>query len=82
MTQVGVDIELFNKLKWLREPLELVDGRGRILARVQPMWDPEQSGVWEPVFDEADLRRQEQANEKRYTTAEVLEHLNKLGKKG
>ena len=32
----------------------------------------------EPIFAEEDLQRQEQANEKRYTTAQVLAHLDKL----
>ena len=39
----------------------------RVLFRFQP---------WEPDFDEEELRRLEQSNQKRYTTAEVLAHLS------
>jgi hypothetical protein len=78
--QVAVDVELLSKLKGLSEPLELIDSRGRVLAQVVPVNGSHTSRLpGEPDWDEADLQRQEQANERWYTTAEVLEYLKNLG---
>jgi hypothetical protein len=49
-----------------------------VLGRFVPLIDPSE---WEPVSPEAseeELDRREKANEKRYTTAEVLAYLEKL----
>jgi len=78
MTRVVVTETLLNLLGNLAQPLELCDAGGQVLARVVPADVASQYEAWEPPFSEEDLRRQEQANEKRYTTAEVLAHLEKL----
>ncbi len=79
MTVIVVDAELRSKLHNLTEPLQLCDADGRILARVVPVSDQGEWEQWEPAFDEADLARQESAGEKRYSLAEVLEHLRRAG---
>ena len=78
MSRVTIDKDLMDKLLNLAEPLELVDSQGRVLAQVTPTADLSKFEPWEPAFDEEELRRLEQSNQKRYTTAEVLAHLEKL----
>lgn len=78
MTRVVVNETLRSLLHNLSQPLELCDEDGRVLGRVFPTADLSQYEPWEPTFSADELRRQEQANEKRYTTAEVLAHLEKL----
>ena len=78
MTQVVVNEALRGLLHNLSQPLELCDESGRVLGRVFPVLDLSQYEPWEPPFSEDDLQRQEQANEKRYTTAEVLAHVENL----
>jgi hypothetical protein len=78
MTQIILDTSLANKLIALDHPVELCDPSGRVLGRFVPLVDMTQ---WEPVSpaaSEEELDRREQANEKRYTTAEVVAHLEKL----
>ncbi len=78
MTQIILDEVLRNKLQHLAEPLELCDQSGRVVARVFPMVDLSGYEPREPQVSEEELDRRELANEKRYTTAEVLAHLEKL----
>jgi hypothetical protein len=78
MTRVVVTETLRGLLHNLSQPLELCDEAGRVLGRVFPAADLSQYEPWEPTFNADELRRQEQSNEKRYTTAEVLAHLEKL----
>jgi hypothetical protein len=78
MTRVIVTEALRSMLHNLSQPLELCDEEGHVLGRVFPALNLSQYEPWEPTFSEEDLRRQEQANEKRYTTAEVLAHLEHL----
>lgn len=78
MTRVIVDEMLRNKLLNFSHPLELCDETGRVLGRVIPTVDLSQYEPLEPQVSEEELDRREQANEKRYTTAEVLAYLEKL----
>jgi hypothetical protein len=78
MTRIILDATLREKLHNLTQPLELCDEAGQVLGRVFPTLDLSEYQPWEPSFSEEELQRQEQANEKRYTTAEVLAHLEKL----
>jgi hypothetical protein len=77
MTRVILDPAMREKLHNLAQPLEICDEAGRILARLTPVYDPREYGPLEPQVSEQELRRREQSNEKRYTTAEVLAHLEK-----
>jgi len=78
MTRVVLDANLREKLGNLAQPLELCDESGRVLGRVFPTPDPARLEPREPQVSEEELDRREQANEKRYTTAEVLAYLEKL----
>ncbi len=78
MTRVIVDEVLRSKLHNLTEPLELCDASGNVLASLVPTIDLSEYEYWEPEFSEEELRAQELSDEKRYTTAEVLAHLNSL----
>jgi len=78
MTRIFVDETLRAKLNNLSEPLELCDQAGKVIGRVFPSRDLPEYEAWEPSFTEEELQRQEQANEKRYSTADVLAHLAKL----
>jgi hypothetical protein len=76
MTRVIVDDTLRSKLHDLRVPLELCDGTGLVLARVVPILDPSKYTL-EPQISQEEVRRRRQSDEPRYTTAEVLAHLEK-----
>jgi hypothetical protein len=78
MTQIILDATVSSKLSALTSSVELCDPSGRVLGRFIPLIDLSQ---WEPVStpaSEEELNRREQANQKRYTTAEVLAYLEKL----
>lgn len=78
MTKVTIDETLREKLNNLAEPLELCDESGRVLGRVFPAFDLSDYEPWEPPIDEEELKRREQSGERRYTTAEVIAHLESL----
>jgi len=78
MTQIILDDVLRAKLHGLSAPLEICNAEGRVVARVLPVLDASEYEGLEPTISEEELRRREQSNEKRYTTAEVLAHLEKL----
>lgn len=78
MTQIIVDDALRSKLQNLTQPLELCDESGTVLARLTPVLssDPSQYEAVEVPLSAEELERRRQ--EKEYTTAEVLAHLEKL----
>jgi hypothetical protein len=78
MTRVLLDAALRSKLHNLSHPLELCDDSGKVVGRVFPTADLSQYEPLEPQVSEEELDRREQADERRYTTAEVLAHLEKL----
>lgn len=85
MQQVIVDKDFLAKLHDLREPLELLDEKGRTLGTVQPdpSRDRELLRTMEIPISEEELRRIEQEIDqgcRMYTTAEVLAHLRGLEK--
>ena len=78
MTRVIVDANLPNVLPGLTEAVELCDPSGRVLGQFIPKFDMSE---WEPVSPEVsdeELDRRAASNERTYTTAEVLAHLEKL----
>jgi hypothetical protein len=77
MTKLIVDATLPEKLTGLLHPVELCDAGGRVLGRYFPQLDPAEYDL-EPQISEEERQRRLNSNEKRYTTAEVLEHLRKL----
>jgi hypothetical protein len=78
MGRIIVDEALRAKLQNFSTPLELCDESGRVLGRLFPAIDLSQYEPWEPPISDEELRRREQSDEKRYTTAEVLARLEKL----
>jgi hypothetical protein len=79
MTRIVIDADLRSKLLDLRQPLELCDLQGQVVAHLYPSADLSDYEPWEPPMDEAELLRREQANERRYTTAQVLAFLHQQG---
>ena len=77
MTRLIVDATLPAKLHALTSPAELCDPDGRVLGRFFPVLNPAEYNL-EPDISEEEFQRRLQANEKTYTTAEVLAYLEKL----
>lgn len=78
MTRIILDPALANQLHSLKQPAEMCDPSGTVLGRFVPVADLSE---WEPITPDAseeELDRREASNQKRYTTAEVLAHLEKL----
>jgi hypothetical protein len=77
VTQIIVDPNLSNQLLALSQPAELCDRSGQVLGRFVPLINLSE---WEPLspdISEEEVDRRAKSNEKRYTTAEVLAHLEK-----
>lgn len=77
MTRVTADEILRNRLANFSIPVDMCDEDGKVLAHVVPSANANEYVLEEPVFDEADLMRQEVSG-KWYSTEEVLEHLRSL----
>lgn len=78
MTQIMLDVASSKQLHGLGQIVELCDPSGHVLGRFVPVVDMKE---WEPLSAEAseeELDRRARSKEKRYTTAEVLAHLEKL----
>lgn len=77
MTRIILDQELREKLHNLDEPLELCDEEGTVLAHLLPISKPAQDVPGTPPQlseEELQCRRQERT----YSTAEVIAHLEQL----
>ena len=77
MTRIILDDAMKAQLRNLTEPLELCDANGRLLARVVPYCDPAEYDL-DPKISQEEIERRSASQEKWYTTAEVLEYLEKL----
>ena len=77
MNQIKIDADLPNKLRNLQHSVELCDEAGLVIGRFLPVLDPKKFSPLEPQVSNKELRRREQAKERRYSTAEVLAHLEK-----
>lgn len=78
MTKIVVDDLLRQRLQDFARALELCDDSGRVLARLTPVYDPNEYGPLDPPISEEELDRRSKSNERRYTTDEVLRHLEQL----
>ncbi len=76
MTRVVVDDLLRSRLQNLTQPLELCDPSGRVVGRVFPAEDASEYDLRQPPLSQEETERL--LREKRYSTAEVLAHLEKL----
>ena len=77
MTRVIVNETLRSMLHNFSQPLELCDESGQVLGRVFPALDPALYNL-EPQISHEEFLRRLHANEKSYTTEEVLAYLEKL----
>lgn len=77
MTRVTADESLRSKLANFSIPVDICDENGKVLAHVVPSTTASEYLFDEPVFDEAELKRQE-ASGVWYSTDQVLEHLRSL----
>jgi hypothetical protein len=80
MTRIILDADLRHKLLDLREPLELCDEGGAIVAKVVPVVNPNDYEKTIPPLDEEELQRREQSNAW-FTTEQVLAQLRSLENK-
>ena len=78
MTRVTLDEMLWTRLHNLIDAVELCDQSGRVVARVYPAADPSEYEPWVPPISDDELNRLEESDEKRYSTTEVLAHLERL----
>jgi hypothetical protein len=78
MSQIILDASLAHRLVQLTQPVELCDPAGKVLGRFVPLIDYSE---WEPAspdVSEDELDRRSRSTDKRYTTAEVISHLERL----
>ncbi len=78
MSPITLDATIANQLRDLAQVVELCDPSGQVLGNFVPRMDISQ---WEPIspdVSEEELDRRQHSRDKRYTTAEVLAHLEKL----
>jgi hypothetical protein len=77
MTQIILDASATIRLGRVREPVQICDSEGHIIGQFIPLLN---MSDWEPAspdISEDELERRSKSDEKRYTTAEVLAHLEK-----
>jgi len=79
MIRIVLDAQTAEKFHGLREPLELCDSSGRILARAVPVIDISQCEPVTPGITDEELRRRATSNEKGLSTQELIDHLGQLG---
>jgi hypothetical protein len=78
MTRITLDASLAAQLQQLGQSAELCDPNGQVVGRFVPLIDLAQ---WEPVSADVsseELARRAKSTSKRYSTVEVLAHLEKL----
>ena len=78
MNQITLDPTLSKQLHGLGQVVELCDPSGQVLGRFVPVVDLNEWEPLSPVVSEEELDRRASSKEKRYTTSEVLAHLEKL----
>jgi hypothetical protein len=78
MTRITVDNLLRERLLGLNSPLELCDDNGHVMAHVTPVATKAAYLPSEPQVSREELRRRAESTERRYSTSEVLKHLDSL----
>jgi hypothetical protein len=78
MVRITADEQSRKALLDFSKEIEVCDEQGRILARVKPVLDSSFWNSLSPPASEDELHRRSKSSEKRYTTQEMLEHLEKL----
>ena len=78
MTRITIDADLERKLLGFTRELELCDQQGRVVARVKPALDAFEFDPQMPLLSSEELDRLSKSSQKRYTTEEMLDYLEKL----
>jgi hypothetical protein len=77
MTRMILDPALLSKLRDQTQPLELCDESGKVVGRFFPAPDLTGCEPLEPQISAEELQRRRTSGERRYSTAEVLAHLER-----
>lgn len=77
MTQIILAPSVSSQMNGLTNPVGLCDPSGRVLGRFVPQIDMSEGEPLSPDISEEELDRRAKSKEKHYTTAEVLNHLEK-----
>jgi hypothetical protein len=77
MTRVTIDDDLTQKLYGFSRELELCDVAGNVVARVKPVLDSSHFDPLTPPASNEELDRRSKSSEKRYTTKEMLDYLER-----
>jgi hypothetical protein len=78
MTRVTIDADLERKLLGFSKEIELCDKEGRVVARVKPAIEGFDFDPLMPPATSEELDRRSKSSEKRYSTQEMLDYLEKL----
>jgi hypothetical protein len=78
MSQIIVDAAAAAQLRAATSPVEVRDPSGKLLGRFAPAIDWSEYELIGPELSEEELQRRRESGRKKYTTAEVLEHLRRL----
>lgn len=78
MSRFTLDASVAAQLHAFTSPVELCDPTGKVIGRFSPVIDWSEYEIVGPEITDEELERRRNSNEKRYTTAEVLEYLRKL----
>jgi hypothetical protein len=78
MPQIFLDISVTNQLSKFDGPVEICDPLGKVVGRFVPRIEMYEWEQVPPDISSEELLRRSKSTEKRYTTAEVIAHLEKL----
>jgi hypothetical protein len=78
MTHMVIDTTLSARLNQVSQPVTLCDPAGRVLGRFFPSDDMSEWEAIGPQISDAELDRRMKSKEKRFTTTEVIAHLESL----
>ena len=78
MSQFILDANSLQELPMLTHPVDLCDSSGRVIGRFVPKIDLSEWEIVGPELSAEELRRREESGQKRYSTAEVVAHLESL----
>ena len=78
MSQIVLDSSSLAKLRAVTQPVEICDPSGRVWGRFLPQFDLSEWEIIGQELTQEELRTIERSNQKRYTTSEVIAHLEGL----
>jgi len=78
MSPIQLDASTAEKLVRANSVIDVCDPEGRIIGSFCPRINPKDWIIEGPELTDEELLRRVQSNERRYTTAEVLRHLESL----